>query len=158
MRVEVAEEGRRGGSGVSGEHVIEGREVFFLKWIDELILEGSKDVTIFVVLSTQFNVLAEERLLVEGGCPWQDVGCVTGVGQTDEWVSVEKGVLSCLQDNPEVAVLALAVRTLDQRCVSGEEMMRVSYGAVDRFNRLLGEVWGRELVGNGVNRLGMSHI
>ena len=72
-----------------------------------------------VVLSTLFGVLAEERLLVKGGCPRWDVGCATGVGRADEWVSVYKGVLSCCQENPKVAVLPLTMGTLNQLCVSG---------------------------------------
>ena len=74
---------------------------------------GSVDVTTFVILSTLFGMLTEERLLIEGGCPCQDVGCATGVGQADERVLGYEGVLGCRQDKTEVAVLAPAVGTLD---------------------------------------------
>ena len=50
-----------------------------------MVTEGSADVTTLVVLSNLFGVLAEERLIVEGGRPHQDVGCATGVGRADEW-------------------------------------------------------------------------
>ena len=39
---------------------------------------------IFIILSMLFGVLLEERLLVEGGCPHWDAGCVTWVGRADE--------------------------------------------------------------------------
>ena len=59
------------------------------------------------MLSTLFGMLTVERLLVEGSCPRRDVGCATGVGWADEWVSGDKDVLSCRQYEPTVAVLAL---------------------------------------------------
>ena len=57
--VEVAEEGQKSGSGVSGECVIEGGEVCVLKYREELITEGSVNITTFVVLLTLFGVLSE---------------------------------------------------------------------------------------------------
>ena len=36
--------------------------------------------------------------------------------------------------------------------------MGVSDGAVAWFTWLLGEGWGREAVGDGINQLGMRHI
>ena len=115
----MAEEGQHGGSGISRESVLQGGEVCVLKFREELISEGSVNFTTFIVLSTLFGVLAEELLLVEGVCTLRDVGCATGVGQADEWVSGDKGVLSCCQDEPEVAVLAPAAGTLDRRRVRG---------------------------------------
>ena len=105
-----------------------------------------------------FGVLAEERLIVEGGFPLQDMGCATGVGRANGWVSVEKGVLSRRQADPEVAVLAPAEGNIDRCQVRGDETIRVSDGAVARFPQLLGEGWGHEVVGNGVDRLGVRHI
>ena len=58
-------------------------------------------------------MLAEERLIVKGVCPRQDVGCATRVGRADEQVSVDKGVLSRRQDEPTVAVLAPVVGTIN---------------------------------------------
>ena len=113
MCVEVADEGQFGGSRVAGEPVLEGGNVCVLKCREELISEGSINVITFVVLSTLFGVLAEERLLIEGVFPHQGVGCATGVGQADEWVLGDKGVMSLFQDDPKVAYLALAVKTLD---------------------------------------------
>ena len=80
---------------------------------------GSVDVTTFVALSTLFGMITEDCLLVKGGCPQWDVGRATGVGRADKWESGYKGVLSCRQENPKVAVLPLATGTLDQICVSG---------------------------------------
>ena len=56
-------------------------------------------------------MLTEERLLVEGDCTRQDLGCATGVGRADEWVSRDKDVLSHCQEEPEFFLFsALAVR------------------------------------------------
>ena len=59
-------------------------------------------------------MLAEERLLVEGGCLRRDIGCATGVGRADEWGLGDKGVLSRCQDELDMAVLAPDAGTLDQ--------------------------------------------
>ena len=88
-----------------------------LKCCDEMISEVTADVTTFLALLTLFGVLAEERLLVEGYCPRRDVGCATRFGRADEWVLGDKGVLSRHQDKTEVAVLAPAAETLNQRRV-----------------------------------------
>ena len=95
MHVDVADEGQSVGSGVSGERVLEGGEVCVLKFCEELITEVSVNVTKFVVFSTLFGVLAEEHLLVKGGCPFRDDGCATWVGKADEWVYGDEGVLCC---------------------------------------------------------------
>ena len=113
VRVEVAEKGLCGGSRVSSERILERVEVCVLKFREELITEGSINVATFVVFSTLFGVLAEERVLVEGGCPRQDSGCATRVGQADEWVSGDEGVLCGRKYKPEVAVLASTTGTLD---------------------------------------------
>ena len=115
----MAAEGQHGGFRVAGERVLEGVEVYVLKCREEIILEGSVVVMTFVVLSTLFGVLVEEQLLVEGVCPCWDYVCVIGVGWADEWVLGDEGVLSSRKDNTEVAVLAPAAGTLDQRCVCG---------------------------------------
>ena len=73
----------------------------------------------FVVLSTLFGIIVEERLLVEGGHQQRDVGCTNGVGRWDEWDLGDKGVLSHCQDEPKVAVLNPTTGTLDQCCVHG---------------------------------------
>ena len=113
VRVEVDEKGQCGGSGVSGERILEGGEVCVLKFREELITEGSVNVTTFIVFSKLFSVLAEERLLVEGGSPLRDYGCATGFGQENEWLSGDEDVVISRKDNPEVAVLAPAAGTLD---------------------------------------------
>ena len=77
MRIEVAEEVQCGGSVVASERVFEGGEVCVLKFREELITEGIVNITTFVVLSTMFGMLAEERLIVEESCPRQYDGCVT---------------------------------------------------------------------------------
>ena len=110
-------DGHSGGYGVAGERVFYGVEVCVLKCREELTLEGSVNVTTFFVLSTLFGVLTVDRLLVEGSCQRRYVGCTTGVGWADEWVSGEKDVLSCRQDDPKVDVLAPAAGTLDRHCV-----------------------------------------
>ena len=92
--------------------VLDRGEVCVLKFCEGLILEGSVDVTTFVVSSTLFGVLEEERLIVGGGCSRWDVWCATGVGRADEWVSGDKGLLICCQNEPEVAVLSLAAGLL----------------------------------------------
>ena len=76
-------------------------------------MEGSINITKFNILLTLFKVLAEERLLVEGGFPSQDAGCATRVDPTDEGVSGDEGVMSCRGGNPEVAVLSPGVGTLN---------------------------------------------
>ena len=88
-------------------------------------------------------MIAEERLLAEGGCPRQDVWCETGFGQADEWELGDEGILGCCQDKPEVAVMAPSAGNLNRRCVRGWETIRVSDVAVARFPRLIGEAWGR---------------
>ena len=50
----------------------------------------------------------------------------------------DERLFCCRQDEPEVAVLAPSVGTLDKRRVCGEETMRVSDGLVVRFPQLLG--------------------
>ena len=109
----MAEEGHHGGSGVDGESVLQGGEVCDLKCREELIPEVSVNVTIFVVLLTRFSVLAEERLLVEGCCPRQDMGCATGVSQADERVSEDEDVLGRRQDKTKLAFLAPSTGTLN---------------------------------------------
>ena len=84
-----------------------------LKCCDEMISEVTADVTTFLALLTLFGVLAEERLLVEGGSPLRDSGCATGFGQENEWLSGDEDVVISRKDNPEVAVLAPAAGTLD---------------------------------------------
>ena len=76
-------------------------------------MEGSVNVTTFVILLTLFAMLAEDRLLVKGGCPCRDAGCATWVSRADEWVSRDKGVLCSFKEKPEVAFLAPAAGTLD---------------------------------------------
>ena len=80
-----------------------------------------------------FGMLAEERLLIEGGFPCRDVGCAAGVGRSEERVSGDEGVLGCCQDKTEVAVLATSAGTLDRRRVCGEETMGVLDGSIARF-------------------------
>ena len=79
----MAEESEHGCYRVAREGVLEGREVCVTKHSQQLIAECSVDVTTFVVLFTLFGVLAEERLLIEWGCPLRDGGRATGVGQAD---------------------------------------------------------------------------
>ena len=74
MRVDVDEEGECGGSRVAGERVLDGGGLSVLKYLGELSTEGSVNVTAFVVFLKLFGVLAEECLLVEGGCPRRDAG------------------------------------------------------------------------------------
>ena len=77
-----------------------------------MVAEGSVNVTTFFVLSTLFGVLAKERLLVEGGFTRRDGGRSNGVGRADKWGLSDDGILSCHQEDPEVAVLDLAAGTL----------------------------------------------
>ena len=113
MCVDVAEEGQCGGSVVAGEQIIEGDELCVFKFCEELITEDSVNITTSVVLSTLFGILAEECLLVRGGCPRWDAGCATGVGRVYYWVSVDEGVFFSRKDEPKVAVLAPSTGTLD---------------------------------------------
>ena len=122
------------------------------------VVWGSVNVTTFVILLTLFGVLAEERLLVEGGCPYLNAGCTTCVGWADEGVSGDEGVLCCCEDDPKVAVLDPATGTLDRGRVGGEEMVGVLDRSVGRFYRMHGEGWGQESVSDGVDRLGMRHL
>ena len=137
VRVEVSEDGQRGGSGVASEIVIQGGEVCVFKYIEEPISEGSVDVTTFVILSTLFSVLTEESLLLKQGCPCQDVCCATGVSRAYEWVLGDEGILGRCQDETKVAVLGPVAGTINRRRVCGDENMGVSDGAVDRFPRLI---------------------
>ena len=105
----------------------------------------------FVVLSKLFGVLVEERLLVEGGCPFRYYGRATGVGRAGEGYLADKAVLSRRQDDPEVAVLDPAAGTIDRRRIHSEETMGVSNGRIVRFPPLLGGGWGREAVGDDVD-------
>ena len=107
------EEGQLGCSRVAGERVLEGGEVNVLGHLEELVVEGRVNVTTFVVLSTLFGVLAEERLLVKEGCPLRDAGCATWIGWSDEGISGDKSVICCREDEPGVAVLAPTMGTLD---------------------------------------------
>ena len=66
-----------------------------------------------------FVVLAENRLIFEGGHSQRDVECATRVGWADEWDLADKGVLSRCQDEPQVAVMAPATGTIDQHRVCG---------------------------------------
>ena len=109
----MAEEGHHGGSGVDGEIVLQGGEVCVPKFREELIPEDSIDVTTFAVLSKLFGVLTEKHLCVEGVCPCRDVECATGVGQADERVLGDEGVLGFRQDENEVTILAPAAGTLN---------------------------------------------
>ena len=70
----------RGGFVVSCERVLEGVEVSFLKFREELVTEGSADIMTIVVLSTLVCVLEDECLLVEEGCLRRYGGRTTGVG------------------------------------------------------------------------------
>ena len=81
MIVEVAEELERGCSGVARGVVPEGQEVSVVKHRKRLVAECSINITIFIILSTLLGVLAEERLLVEGGCPRRDGRRATEVGR-----------------------------------------------------------------------------
>ena len=121
-------------------------------------MECSVDVTTFFVLLTLFSVLTDERLISKGGCPHQDVGCETIIGREEEWNLTDKGILSCNQDDPNVAVLDPAIGTLDRRRVCSEETMGVSDRPPTRFTRLLGGGWGQEDVGDGVNQLYVLHL
>ena len=103
-------------------------------------------------------MLAEERLLVKGGCSLRDTGCATWFGRADEGVSGDKGLLCCREDNPKVSVLAPAEGTLNQCHVDGEETVGVLDRSVGRFSQMLGEGWGWEAVGDGVDRLGVRHL
>ena len=109
----MAQEGQCGGSRVTSECVLEGGEVCALKCRDELIAEGSVDITIFVVFSTLFCVLSDEHLLVKGGFQRRGGGRLTGVGRADEGELTDERVLCHRQDDPEVAVLAPNAGTLD---------------------------------------------
>ena len=48
--------------------------------------------------------------------------------------------------------------TLDEPCVIGEKMMSVSDGRVVQFPRLLGEVWGQEAAGDGIDQYSVRHV
>ena len=124
----------------------------------QLIAECSVNVKIFIVLSTLFEVLAEDRLLIKGGCTRQDVGSATRVGRADEGDLDDKGVMSLLQDKTEVVVLSPSVGTLDQHHVCGEETKGFLNGRVFRFPWMLGEGWGWKAVGDGVSQLGVRHL
>ena len=113
MRIEIAEYGHCGDSRIAGELVLERGEVSVLKCLEELITKGSVNVTTFVVFSMLFSVLTEKRLLLEGGCPRRDSGCATWVGWADEWVSGDEGVLCLYKYDPEVAILAPALGTIN---------------------------------------------
>ena len=63
---------------------------------------------------TLFRMLLDEVLLVEGGCPLQNDGRLTGVGWSDEGDLSEKRILRHCQDEPNVNVLAPCVGTLNQ--------------------------------------------
>ena len=158
MIVEVAEELDHGCSGLARGVVLEGQEVSVVKRLQRLVAECSINITIFIILSTLLGVLAEERLLVEGGCPRRDGRRATEVGRAYEGDLADNGVLSHCQDEPEMAVLAPTAGTIDQRRVCGEETMSVSNGRVDQFHRLIGEGWGQEAVGDGVDLLGVCHL
>ena len=66
-----------------------------------------------VVLSPLLCVISDELLLIEGVCPSQNGGRLTGVGQSDEGDLADKRALCCHQDEPKVAVLAPSTGTLD---------------------------------------------
>ena len=122
----MSDEGQRGCSGVAGERVLEGGEVSVLEHLEDLVAEGSVNVATFVVLSTLFSMLAEERVLVEGSCLLWDAGCATWVGRADEGVFGDKGILCCREDDPEAAVLSPTAGNLDRSRVGGEETVDVS--------------------------------
>ena len=102
-----------------------------------MISEGSVNVTTFFVFTTLFGVIAEDQLIIKGGCPLWDVCFATGVGQANGLVSGDKVILRHCQDEPEVEVLAPAA----------------GYSWLTPHSR-----WGQEAVGNGVERLGVRHI
>ena len=57
-----------------------------------------------------------------------------------------------------MAVLAPAAGNLNQCHVDSEETVGVSDRSVCRFSQMLGEGWGWEAVGDGVDRLGVHHL
>ena len=65
----MAEEADRGFSILVCKGFLEGQEVRIFKLRQQLISECSVNITTFVVFSTLFGVLTEERLIVKGGCP-----------------------------------------------------------------------------------------
>ena len=83
MLVQVDQELDCSRSRVSCEGVIERLEVSAVERRQQLIAECSVNVKIFIVLSTLFEVLAEDRLLIKGGCTPQDFGSETRVGRAD---------------------------------------------------------------------------
>ena len=135
----MVQESLHGGSGVAHEQIIEGREVRALKYREEMVAEGSVDVTTLVVLLTLLCVIVDERLLVEGGCPLRDGGRSTRVGWADKGDLTDERVLCRCQDDTKVAVLVLSLGTLDQRQVCGEETVCVLYGRLFRFPWMIGE-------------------
>ena len=48
-----------------------------------MISEGSVNVTTFFVFTTLFGVIAEDQLIIKGGCALWDVCFATGVGQAN---------------------------------------------------------------------------
>ena len=76
----------------------------------------------------------------------------------DEGDLAKEVLLSCHQDEPEVAVLSLAVGTINRHSVHGEKTMGVLNGHVVRFPWMLGEGGGWEAVSNGIDRLGVHHF
>ena len=64
-----------------------------------------------------------------------------------------KSILIRRQDDLEVAVLAPTVRNIDLRLVFCEETMIVLDGAINLFTQIRGEGWGKEAVGDGIDRI-----
>ena len=112
----------------------------------------------FSVLLTLFGVLAEERLLVGGYFSRRDGWRATRVVQEDEGDLADSGILSRLQDEPDVAILVPAAGTLGRRRVCSEEMVHVSDRRVIRFPWIIGEGWWREAVVDGVDQMGVRHL
>ena len=123
-----------------------------------MVSDISVDITTLFVLLAMFCVLADERLLVKGGCPLQDGGRSTGISHTDEGYLTDERVLCHCQNDPKVAVMEPSTGNLDRRRVCGEEMVCVSDVRVVRFPWLLWERWGREAVSDGVDQLGVCHF
>ena len=65
------------------------------------------------LIYTLFGVLAEKRLLVEGGCPRWDVGYVNVVRWAEELVLGDECILSHHQDKSKVDIMVPAAGNLD---------------------------------------------
>ena len=78
-----------------------------------MVADISVDITTLFVLLAMFCVLADEHILVEGGCTCRYGGRSTGYGWSDEGGFTDEHILCCRQENPGVGVLAPSVGTLN---------------------------------------------